>query len=270
MVRFILKLLIISLVFTTTPVKAGGTVSENQLIRSEILDYHLMYRVYLPEGYEAQDNLPVIYVTDGQWYTREGDMHLVIDEEIAEGRIYPVIAVFVDNRDPYNPAHNRRNSQFFCNQDYASFFEEELVPKIDNDYKTSKKRDDRVILGLSFGGLNSACFGLDANQTFFGIAMQSPALHPVKNLQERYEQAEILPLRFFLSTGTVSDNYRTARKWRTLLRNLGYEVEYREVKKGHDWRNWRPLLDDVLQTFFPLSRIDIQNNRAVNKKTRSE
>jgi enterochelin esterase-like enzyme len=162
-----------------------------------VIQILLVSLAFATQGYETLDNLPVIYVTDGQWYTREGDMHLVIDEEIAEGRISPVIAVFVDNRDPYDPANNRRNSQFFCNKNYARFFEEELVPLIDSGHKTSAVRDDRVILGLSFGGLNSACFGIDTNTTFAGIAMQSPALHPVKDLQERYEQANLMPLKFF-------------------------------------------------------------------------
>jgi enterochelin esterase-like enzyme len=230
--------------------QASGELSENHILSSSILDYDLQYRVYVPEHYESLDSLPVIYVTDGQSYIRNGELHLLMDKEIAEGRIEPVIAVFVDARDPHKLDHNRRNSEFFCNQKYADFFSRELLPKIDSDYKTRKGRQHRVILGLSFGGLNSACFGLLAAEAFAGIAMQSPALHPVINLFELYERNGLQPLNIFLSTGSVNDNTSANRKWRRHLEKIGYEVTYRETREGHNWRNWRRLQDDVLWAFF--------------------
>ena len=35
-------------------------------------------------------NLPVLYVTDGQWYIDRGEMSQVIDELIEDGEIDPV------------------------------------------------------------------------------------------------------------------------------------------------------------------------------------
>jgi enterochelin esterase-like enzyme len=250
MMKASFQILLFCVLCSANSAYAGGTVSDNQLVSSEILGYDLQYRVYLPEGYESLENLPVIYITDGQWYIRSGNMDEKIDKEIAEGRIEPVIAVFIDNRDPHQLSNNRRNSEFFCNQSYAQFFEQELVPSIDSEYKTRKDRNSRVILGLSFGGLNSACFGIYAVKTFGGIAMQSPALHPVKNLYEIYDQVGKLPIKIFLSTGSVDDNTKSNRRWHNHLKRIGYDVAYREIIQGHNWRNWRPLLDDVLQTFF--------------------
>ena len=40
---------------------------------------------------------------------------------IAAGKIEPLIAVFLDNRDPANLAENRRNPQFFCNRKFIRF-----------------------------------------------------------------------------------------------------------------------------------------------------
>ncbi len=250
MMHSFLKFSLLGLLTVGNTVFAAGTLGENQIISSKFMGYDLQYRVYLPEAYETLENLPVIYVTDGQWYISEGDMHLKIDKEIADGNIEPVIAVFVDNRDPHNLRDNRRNSEFICNKNYARFYEQELVPKIAADYKTRNNRESRVILGLSFGGLNSACFGFYAYRSFAGIAMQSPALHPVKNLFEMYEQFGKLPIRIFLSTGTIRDNTNANRRWHRHLKKLGYEVTYREVRESHNWKNWRPLMDDVLKTFF--------------------
>jgi enterochelin esterase-like enzyme len=43
---------------------------------------------------------------------------------------------------------------------------------------------------------------------------------------------------------------RANRKFRTVLRDKGYPLKYKEVRQGHNWRNWKPLLDDVLLYFY--------------------
>lgn len=227
-----------------------GRLTDDIVIESELLGYKLQYRVYLPPGYDAADSLPVIYVTDGQWYIEEGQVPQVIDELVVSGTIDPVIAVFLDNRDPDNLDLNRRNAQFFCNPRYARFFERELIPEIDQAYKTSADRTDRVILGVSFGGLNSACFGLMIRDAFEGIAMQSPAMHPVPTIHDSYAAVDRLPLRIFLSSGSERDNEAQTRRLRDILKAKDYEMKYIEVPHGHNWRNWGPLIDDILIYFF--------------------
>ena len=229
---------------------APGTLSDNQVIASEKLGYNLQYRVYTPAGYDDAGDLPTIYVADGQWYIDGGELPQLLDRLIEDGAIGPTIAVFVDSRDPDELEVNRRNSEFFCNENYARFYSEELIPAIDERYRTHADRKSRVVLGMSFGGLNSACFGLQATDAFGGIAMQSPAMHPVPGLHDAYAEEAPLPLRIFLSTGTRGDNEASTRRLRDILEQKGYEMRYREVPQGHNWNNWRPLLDDVLTYFF--------------------
>jgi len=233
-----------------TSTDAPGTLSDNQVIHSGALGYKLQYRVYLPAGYEDLSDLPVLYVTDGQWYIEAGNTTAVLDQLIGEGAIEPTIAVFIDNRDPDRLDVNRRNRQFFCNRDYVDFVVDELIPHVDEQYRTRASADSRVILGLSFGGLNSACFGLYAYEAIGGIAMQSPAIHPVPNLIRDYDRSPKRPVRFFLSTGTENDNEATTRRLKRVLEDKGYEISYLEVPYGHNWRNWGPLIDDVLLYFF--------------------
>ncbi len=247
--KLILVLTLLPTVASADPV-FSGTLSENLLIESEALGYKLQYRVYLPDGYESMTDLPVLYITDGQWYISDGGVPRVLDELISSGKIEPVIAVFVDNRNPDNLKLNRRSRQFFCNQGYADFFSSELVPAIDKQYPTKKDRTGRVILGMSFGGLNSACFGLQATGTFEGIAMQSPAMHPVSDLFSRYEKSEDLKLNVFLSTGSKNDNEERTRRFRSILKAKDFPMHYVEVPFGHEWANWGPLIDDVLLYFF--------------------
>jgi len=222
-------------------------------IESKILGYDLYYRVYVPEAASADDQLPTLYVTDGHSYIKNGKFPELLDKEISAGRVQPLIVVFVDSRNPDKLSENRRNQQFFCKKDYAGFFTQELVTEIDASYPTSANRRSRVILGLSFGGFNSGCFGLLATETFSGIAMQSPANGPmVDELTKLYRHSDKLPLKIFLSVGTIRDNTVAGRKFKNTLQAKNYDLTYKEVKKTHNWRNWRPLLDDVLLAFFPV------------------
>ena len=232
-----------------------GQLSPNITITSSHLGYDVQYRVFIPKHYSELDDLPTIYVTDGQDYIKSGEMPRLMKRLVGQNRMRPAIAVFIDSRDTANLSHNRRNSQFVCNYQYFEFVTTELVNKIDSDYRTSPNAEDRVILGLSLGGLNSACFGLLASDTFTGIAMQSPYTLPVPDLIGYYEKSERLPLNFFISTGARNDGRRQTRVLQKALEKKGYPIKYREVGGSHDWYNWRPLLDDILVYYFPQEKL---------------
>ena len=228
-----------------------GTLSDNQRIFSSHLGYELQYKVYRPAKTSAGDELPTLYVTDGQGYLAQGNFRTVLDSAIGDGVIEPVLVVFLDSRNPDNLAENRRNSQFMCNTKFAAFFASELIPTISAEQPVSLSRDNRVILGLSFGGLNSACFGLMLSQLFSGIAMQSPASGDhLEVVRELYEERETLPLKMFLSVGSRNDNTGAVKRFKKTLERKGYDLTFIKVTGGHNWKNWTPLLDDVLITFF--------------------
>ena len=226
------------------------TLTPYNRISSKILGYDLQYRVNLPDGFDSMQALPVLFLTDGESYIKRGQVPQVLNRLMRSKKIQPIIAVFVDARDPDDLKVNRRNSQFMCNKKYLQFFSEELIPEIERQFPVGTRREDRTILGVSFGGLNASCFGLMGAQTFSGIGMHSPATRPVPELLPAYQKAEKLPLKVFLSTGTPYDNSTTTRKFRNILRDKGYPLKYIEVEGGHNWDNWRPLIDDVLLFFF--------------------
>lgn len=244
-------LTILLLVSGSAAAAAGdGTLTPNMRISSATLGYDLQYRVYVPAGAENENNLPVLFVTDGPGYIQQGKMPRVLNRMIGNGDIEPLVVVFVDARDPDNQRINRRNSQFLCSSDYLTFYVEELIPEIEQAYPVGRSRDHRGILGLSFGATNAACFGLLGYESFADIGMHSPANHPVKELLPAFEKLPLLPLRMFLSTGQPDDNTQANRKFRTILRDKGYPMKYIEVREGHNWDNWRPLIDDVLSYFY--------------------
>src|SRR5512135_284302 len=93
-----------------TPGKLTGEIS----IASQSLGYTVNYWVYTPAGYQNLKQLPVLYILDGNDFVDErmGAMPNVLDNLIADKRIEPVIAVFVDTRDPNNQQFNRREEEF--------------------------------------------------------------------------------------------------------------------------------------------------------------
>ena len=229
---------------------ALAQLSDNIRISSQVLGYDLQYRVHAPDNLETLNDIPVLFVTDGHSYIKQGKLPRQLNRLMNADRIKPLVTVFVDARDPDDLDNNRRNSQFMCNRKYHNFFRHELIPEIETRYPVGVDASKRTILGVSFGGLNAACFGLTGSDLFSGIGMHSPAMHPVPGILPAFENLEKLPLKIFLSTGSPNDNSVSNRKLRTILRKKGYELKFIQVEAGHDWNNWRPLMDDVLLFFY--------------------
>jgi enterochelin esterase-like enzyme len=229
-----------------------GSLSPPLAIDSTHLGYTITYRVYTPAGYEELTALPVMYVTDGHEYTdpRMGSMPTVLDNLITAGTIEPMLAIFIDPRDP-ETGRNRREDEFLGNPAYAAFIAEELVPAIDRSYATDPRPERRAILGASYGGINSAYCGLTYPEIFHLVAMQSPAFVD-DGIYQGYQSVDRLPLKIFLSSGYPWDF--DARTMKGILEDKGYPLVYMEVPEGHSWGQWRSQLNDLLVYLFQPER----------------
>lgn len=231
-----------------------GTLSEPKTITSSVqnLGYQVRYRVYTPNNYANLNQLPVVYVTDGHEYAddRLGAMLIVMDNLIHQGRIRPIMAVFIDPRDPAT-GNNRRMSEYRANIRFANFVADELVPFIDQSYKTDTAASKRAILGTSLGGWNSAYFGFTRPDRFRLIGIHSPAFDHA--ILQNYQNSPQLPLKIYMSTGTIFDTQNQARNMKAIMVEKGYPLRYTEVNQGHSWGNWRALIDEPLEYFFPVN-----------------
>lgn len=229
-----------------------GKLIENIRIHSKNLGYSLLYHVYLPYNYDKLNDIPVIYVTDGHEYMddQKGSMVIVLDNLIAKNLISPIIAIFIDPRDPDSLQINKRETQFLLNEKYLKFVSEELIPIIDSKYKTSNSPNNRAILGTSYGGVCATYFALMRPDIFKLIAIQSPAYSGAPRLEEIYKNSEKHNQKVFITSGTINDGVDLTRKVRDILKSDGYEIMYKEVNEGHSWGNWRALLDDILIYFW--------------------
>ncbi len=223
-------------------------LNRHQII-SQHLGYAVDYVVSLPNAYDPQAEYPVIYMTDGP-SIEKNSRFLKLAASFQEENDLPFISVLVSPIDP-NSGANRRNKELLANEAYYAFFVEELVPSIRRAYAAAAEPDKTYFEGLSFGGLNALFFGLkDQGSTFGKIAVLSPAIHPRPWLLTDYKERKRLPISFFLSSGTYSDNEATTRKIRDVLESKGYDLVYNEVPHAHNMKNWDANWIPMLKCLF--------------------
>ncbi len=254
-----------------------GTLTDELSIESRSLGYTVNYWVYTPAGYEDLANLPAIYVMDGNDFIDErmGALPNILDNMIADGHVEPVLVVFINQRDPKNPDFNRREEEFLVHPlEHASFIADELVPTIDDSYRTNASPDARLIAGVSYGGLSSVYVAALRTDTFHHLAAFSPSLWVLSNPQYLANQEQrdgsavmgptvdtitqcgedtgvkCLPLDMFLSAGWPDWDVGSFDATVTDLQQLGYQIEFHSVHEGHSWDHWRGTSDEMLMYFF--------------------
>ncbi len=251
----------------------AGTLNSALVITSTHLGYPVQYWVYAPAGYASAKDLPAFYFTDGNDWSnpRAGAITTVFDNLIADGRVKPAIAVFVNERDPERPDYNRREDEFLAHpEEYARFIAQELVPAVDKAYRTKASADSRVIVGVSYGGVIASFIAGRYPEVFNNLAALSPSMwifrpdaewDPAKAAGIRKMlpvmdsltncgaqtgvQCRTQPLKIFASAGfptwDVGNLAPTAE-------GLGqrYPVQFIQVQEGHAWTAWRSLADEML------------------------
>ena len=238
-----------------SPALAKGKLEGPIRITSDVLGYDLQYWIYIPS--KDRKPIPELYVTDGQVFLGSGRMAELLDEEIENGRIAPVSAIFVDSRDPDYPEETRRNREFMCNTDYATFYLTELMPEVSRRWTGGNPSTHRGIMGVSFGGINSACFGMLMPGVFQVLVMLSPASDKhLDVINDVYRERDRNSSAIFISHGGPQDNEAAARRFVATLKEKEYPVRHISNDGGHDWDNWRPLLDDSLRAFAGLQAKD--------------
>lgn len=255
----------------------AGRLEAGRAIASVHLGYPVEYWVYTPAGYEGLDGLPVLYLLDGNDFVDErmGDLPAILDAMISSGRVRPLVAVFVDEREPGNPTRNRREDGFLARPvEHARFIAEELVPAVDAAYRTDPDPDARAIAGVSYGGVAATFITVSHPEVFHGLAALSPSLWVIDTPQyladERNQAGARLmqeplasvtgcgedgppcvPVRIFLSAGLPDWDVGDLSALAGALDAKGYDLEFLEPREGHTWDQWRGLADEMLTFLVP-------------------
>jgi enterochelin esterase-like enzyme len=231
----------------------SGRMVKDILFNSQSLGYQITYNVYLPVGYNTNQKYPIIYVTDGYEYLHErmGNMQTTLDNVINQKMIQPVVAVFIDHREPVNRSNNRRMQELAMNSKYLNFFEQEFIQHIESKYSVINDPKQRAILGTSMGGLTAAYFAFAKPGVFGMTGIQSPAFWFKPEIYKVCDNPENPPVKVFLTTGVINDAQDGARRMKAILEKNTCNYQYSEINQGQSWGNWRDTIDDILVYFFP-------------------
>ena len=229
-----------------------GTLSETLLINSENMGYSINYQVYTPADYDSLDDLPSVYVLDGDAFA-DSDVAAyptILDNMIADGLIEPVIAVFIDPRDPDDPETTRRENEYRENPDFARFVAEELVPAVDTDFKTDAVASSRLITGISFGGIGAGYIAVQHPEVFQNMALSSPSFWATEELLSLFEASGDVPFNIYMNWGIPDWDVGDLTPIAEDFEELGFNVETMIVAEGHNFMQWRDVSDETLIYFF--------------------
>jgi enterochelin esterase family protein len=183
-------------------------------------------------------------------HERLGNMITVLDNLIHLGKIKPLIAVFIDHREPINRSNNRRMQELAMNEKYLKFLTDELIPVVEKNYSISRDPAHRAVLGNSMGGLSAAYFAFTKPEIFGLAGIQSPTFWFKPEIYTLCDNPENPPVKMFMTTGLINDAEEGTRKMKAILDKNTCTYQYKEVNQGQSWGNSRDLIDDILVYFF--------------------
>lgn len=250
------------------PLQAGEIVLDS--FKSKVLGQEFKMQVYLPDGYQEADKpLPVVYMlhgagsTEDSWPVR-GGIQVTADQLIKRSQLRPSIIVMptLGPHSWYADANDAKAQTAFL---------DDLVPYVEEKYKTRSDRAGRSIAGLSMGGYGALNLSLSRPDLFCAAGVLSPAIYDplppetsaarkapqfVKNgtfddqawtdalypsRLDGYKKAEtIVPM--WIESGdhdALGIVLAAAQLYWTLHSIQPKDIEYRVVDGDHDWMVFR-------------------------------
>lgn len=227
---------------------------ENFTFNSSILNNNRTIYVYTPPDYNNLPDayFPVMIVNDGGEYLNLAKMDNILDYLISQQAIKNMIVVFV------NPVN--RNVEYDMNLEYANFIVTEIIPHIQEDYRTLTGPEDWGIMGASLGGLISVYIS-HLFPNVFGHCGSHSGYFP-SAIQSLIEADMNVGTHYYLDWGTYENTImETNSALLNILLDKDYIVETQEFHEGHSWGSWRAHTDNILTLFFPLETVSIKKNK---------
>ena len=219
--------------------------------------------VYLPPSYmtDMQKKYPVFYLISGTTDTEEvyykvGRVNYILDNLLADKQAKEMIVVL-----PYGnpsklliapPATGMPQTRFGGDV-FSKDLINDLMPYIDNTYRTKTDRDDRAIGGFSRGGNQALYNGLTNLDKFSYLCSYSSFTST--DIPDVYDHADELNKKihlFWLGVGTDDFLYGNARDYMEFLDKKGINSvkEFTTDKFGHTWMNAKYFLYKTLPLLF--------------------
>jgi enterochelin esterase-like enzyme/outer membrane protein assembly factor BamB len=221
--------------------------------QSAILENERTMRVYLPPGYaSSQERYPVIIINYGDAALEQGLWAHSLDHLIGHS-VAPVIAVFLPRVDfaEYAP----RVKQF------SDAVAGELVPYLDEHYRTLPGPENRAMAGIASGGFASVFVALKNPGIIGKVAVQSFYFRSEaqEELRSLLASGDAAKTAFYIEWSTHDfkggdelQSEQASRELASLVKKEDYRLVTNEVNDGAGWGSWRLRNDRILETFFPV------------------
>jgi enterochelin esterase-like enzyme len=222
---------------TPTAISCQSGEIESQRLKSELLEAPLKYLVYLPPCYDLQTDrdYPVIYLFHGQTYSNTHWIDLgaveIANRLISDGELAPFLMVFPYDRDHYDPP---------TINPFGEAVLTDLIPTIDQTYRTIPDRQHRAIGGISRGGNWAAHLGLQHPEMFGAIGLHSTPIFSTDTNPEIIDWLEVIPIdtfpRLFIDAG---------KNDRWLQFTLDFVDLIDQANLPHEWHLYPGFHEDV-------------------------
>lgn len=241
---------------------------DEHMIPAGILPYEHLVHVWMPAGVSPEEIAGSIYLLDGLGYVTYAHIPTALAARIADGKIPPLMAVFVTPPNYEKAASPNRETEYGINPVFADFMADELVPYVESKYPIGRGPETRMVTGDSYGGLGAHYIGYQRSDVF-GLAYSQSGYFSFlgDSLIKLYQDSEKLDLKLAFDIGTYethvgggylnpdeADFTAANRRMEQTLKAKGYEYHYREYPEGHTWGNWRQHLIDILPWFYDVSQ----------------
>ncbi|MEN8173042.1 MAG: alpha/beta hydrolase-fold protein [Chloroflexota bacterium] len=226
----------------------GGQIEE-ALLDSEVLKEPLVYRVYIPPCYDQQTSqrYPVLYLMHGQGYNDDQWDRLGIDEIadnlISKGEIGPLIIVMpYEENDRALPPENP----------FGEVLTSALIPAIDQIYRTTPRREQRAIGGLSRGGNWAIHIGFSTWELFGSVGAHSTPTFATDGVDQLREYLAAIPAaslpRIYMDIGD-HDFKGNTRQVEAMLTDENIPHQWHLFPGYHEEAYWVEHIEDYLRWY---------------------
>ncbi|MCB9851718.1 MAG: PQQ-binding-like beta-propeller repeat protein [Phycisphaerales bacterium] len=206
--------------------------------------------VYLPAGYDtSKDRYPVAYVHGGSAAKGLGEMDKALDGIIGRSTV-PAIVVFINHAPGFSPTDK-----------YSDIFAEEIIPAVDEKFRTIATPAGRAYVGQGFMGFTAIALSLEKPGIVGKVGCQSPFMFGsmAAGLDPLMGKAAESPVDYYIEWSKYDyrnphenwDLGNAAKEFAAKLEAKGYKVNGGEVHDGTDWPSWRNRYDRLFQALFP-------------------
>jgi enterochelin esterase-like enzyme len=202
------------------------------------------FLIYLPPCYDESDiRYPTLYLLHGQTYTQDQWVRLgvptIADQLIHSNRAEPFIVVFPDDHYWNAPAGEGFGNRLINN----------IIPYVDENYRTLADRENRFLGGLSRGGGWTVKLGFEHPELFGALGLHSPAIfkdnaaYVEDNIQAIPD--ELRPNLWF-DIGDADTELGSGTLLEEVLTRNNYIHEYHLFSGDHTETYWSAHVEDYL------------------------